>query len=99
MAKRKSTAPAPFLRFNLREQANTTCRVTVEGFATQSYGQLLIALEGFGECTASDGKGTPIMLELLDGRPRLLVWSDINQEDPTHVIDLSGASEDRRKET
>jgi hypothetical protein len=28
-----------------------------------------------------------------DGKLILRVWADINQEDPTHVIDLTGAKE------
>jgi hypothetical protein len=34
--------------------------------------------------------GEPILLENYD-HVRLVVWSDINQEDPTHDIDLSKA--------
>jgi hypothetical protein len=26
-----------------------------------------------------------------------VVWADINQEDPTHIIDLEGARESNRK--
>lgn len=54
--------------------------------------------EGFGNATMTDGHGVPVILELWEGRLRLLVWADINQEDPTHIIDLEGAREDKRKE-
>jgi hypothetical protein len=27
---------------------------------------------------------------------RLVIWADINQQDPTHIIDLSGALESKR---
>lgn len=39
---------------------------------------------------------SPILLERHQGTVRLLVWADINQEEPTHVIDLSGAKETAR---
>ncbi len=50
-----------------------------------------------GELTIVDGYGEPILLEYRDGIPYLVVWGDINQEDPTHTIDLSGAFESKRK--
>jgi len=45
-----------------------------------------------------DGSFAPILVEFVDGKPRLCVWADINKQDPTHIIDLSGAMESARKE-
>jgi hypothetical protein len=56
-------------------------------------GQLCLYLDGYGDCCSFPGCGVPVLLELLDGAPRLLVWADVNQEEPTHVLDLSGAGE------
>lgn len=56
-----------------------------------------IALAGYGEHSAPDGKGSPILLEVYDGVPTLYVFGDINSEEPTHKIPLSGAAESRRK--
>ena len=42
--------------------------------------------------------GSPIFLEVFEGRLVLRVWADINKEDPTHVIDLAEAREDARKD-
>lgn len=40
----------------------------------------------------SDTNGmSPIALEVWDGRLRLLVWGDIDNEEPTHIIDLENA--------
>lgn len=44
------------------------------------------------------GNFPPIFIEWYDGKPRILIWADINEEDPTHVIDMSGALESNRKE-
>ena len=55
-----------------------------------------IEAKGYGDCGSTDGHGSPIFLEFFQGRFRLLVWSDITNEDPTHIIDLTGAREDRR---
>ncbi len=56
-----------------------------------------ICAEGHGDFGSAEGHGTPVFLELHRGRLRLLVWGDINREDPTHDLDLSGAREDRRQ--
>jgi len=59
---------------------------------------ILIGFSGYGEHDAQPGQGTPILLEVLEGKLRLLVWADINSPNPTHIIDLSGAAEAKRKE-
>ena len=51
--------------------------------------------KGYGDCSSADGHGIPIMLELYGDKLRLLVWSNIMQEDPTHIIDLEDAREDK----
>jgi hypothetical protein len=48
-----------------------------------------ISLNGFSTATAEESE--IIVLELYEGKPMLRVWADINEEDPTHNIDLSGA--------
>ena len=55
-----------------------------------------IVAKGYGDRGSADGHGSPMFLELYRGRLRLLVWADINVEDPTHVIDLEDSREDRR---
>jgi hypothetical protein len=57
-----------------------------------------IGIEGHGDCSSEDGYGIPIFLELYDGKVMLRVWTDINNEDPTYVIDMSGALETNRNE-
>lgn len=53
--------------------------------------------EGLGDCTSSAGHGSPVFIEVYKGELRVLVWSDINKEDPTHIIPLGGAREDHRQ--
>tara|TARA_B100000900_G_scaffold366696_1_gene342711 strand:- start:442 stop:681 length:240 start_codon:yes stop_codon:yes gene_type:complete len=50
-----------------------------------------IFIEGMG--TRCEQGGSPIYLDKHDGKWVLKVWADINQEDPTHVIDLEKAYE------
>jgi hypothetical protein len=54
---------------------------------------LQIFVEGHGEKTAMPGKGTPIYIEIWEGKLRVILWSDINKEDG-QVIDMDGAREE-----
>ena len=60
---------------------------------------LAIYPTGYGCFACADGTAGPIRLEVHEGRLRLLVWDDINFEDPSHEIDLEGAREDQRRDT
>ena len=53
---------------------------------------LAIHPEGTG---VFDGPSAPVCLELYDGQLRLLVWEDINEQEPT-IIDLSETHESER---
>lgn len=55
-----------------------------------------INADGYGDHGTVKGQGSPLFLELHRGRLRLIVWSDINKEPPTHIINLDGAREDCR---
>lgn len=57
-----------------------------------------ICPEGYGDMTTEDGHGAPIFLEFYDGKLVLRAWADINQEDPTHQIDMEEARESNRKD-
>jgi len=56
---------------------------------------LEIFVEGYGGGAAMP-KGSPIFLEHYDGKLVLRVHGDVNQEDPTHQIELEAAREDKR---
>jgi hypothetical protein len=59
---------------------------------------IYIRPHGYGEKTAENGHGFPIMIEQHDGAPRVIVWSNINKEEPTHFVDIGGAKESNRVE-
>jgi hypothetical protein len=56
---------------------------------------LEIEISGLGTMTEY-GDGRTVLVEFYQGRWWVRVWADINQEDPTHVIDLSGALHEHR---
>jgi len=63
-----------------------------------------IEAEGCSVCTAVDetplgeGNRPVILVELWEGELRCIVWSDIKQADPTHIIPLTDALISNRKE-
>jgi hypothetical protein len=46
-----------------------------------------------------DGPFAPVLLERHEGCIRLVVWADIQQQEPTHIIDLADARESNRHDT
>ena len=60
-----------------------------------SYG-ITVSVDGYGEHTMQDGHGEPIFIEFYDGKLWVRTWADINQEEPTHNIDMQGALETTR---
>ena len=62
-------------------------------------GQIFINADGYGDYCSMNGKGNPIIIELANGVLRVVVWSDINKEDHTHIITLENAKESNRIES
>ena len=57
---------------------------------------IFIRPDGHGDCGTLAGHGWPVVIEYYKGDVRVIVWADINQEDPTHVISLASAKESNR---
>jgi hypothetical protein len=70
--------------------------VVAKAVGEQNGRNLLIGFKGYGDLPSTKDDGYPVLLEVCNGRLRLVVWADINQEDPTHEIDLEGARESAR---
>lgn len=51
--------------------------------------------KGYGDFYSEDGFGCPVMVELREGKLRLLCWSDINVED-AKITSLEDARENNR---
>lgn len=57
-----------------------------------------ISPQGYSDFDSPAGSGAPIYLEFYEGHLRLIVWSDINAQEPSHIIDLERAREEFRIE-
>ena len=87
------------------KRANTVITTGERGFAIEIMPDddgvngrvILIRPAGTGDYASADHCGFPVVVEIVDGKPLLFVWADINQEDSTHRIDLSGALESQRR--
>tara|TARA_R100000963_G_scaffold34870_1_gene29979 strand:- start:644 stop:916 length:273 start_codon:yes stop_codon:yes gene_type:complete len=81
--------------------AGTWSSLIVQGFEIRVYSgdgepAVCIQPEGTGDHNSGVSDGFPVVVEFYDGKPRVHVWADINQEDATHTIELDGALESRR---
>ena len=85
------------LAFTLREHDGSDQEQQLSGIATEQGGALLIHVDGYGDFCSANGQGTVVVIELDEGCARILVWADINEEDPTHTISLEKAREDKRR--
>lgn len=72
---------------------------TIQVEVADENGGLAIYPAGYGLFACANGTAGPILLELHEGRLRLIVWDDIKLEDPSHIIDLELAREDQRRDT
>jgi hypothetical protein len=61
-------------------------------------GAIFVHIDGYGDSCSPDNQAYPIAIEIADGELRVVVWGDINQEDPTHIIPLTKAKENLRIE-
>ena len=52
-----------------------------------------VYVEDYGVASAPAGHGPMVLIEHWGGELRVIVWADINSEDPTHIISLEGAKE------
>jgi hypothetical protein len=82
------------MRFCLWDQLDR--KSVIRGTIKRADGVVLIRPDGCGDACSQDGSGFPVLVELYGGDLRVVVWSDINQEDPTHIISLKGAAESLR---
>ncbi|HML73179.1 MAG TPA: hypothetical protein PKB02_01660 [Anaerohalosphaeraceae bacterium] len=84
-------------RMILKEQSADCPQVTISIHLVCGNGQLWIQPKSYGEKCAEDGEGFPIGIEIWEGKLRLIVFNDINSEDP-QIINLENAKESCRIE-
>lgn len=48
---------------------------------------------GYGDYCSKEGEGIPVIIEQFQGTLRVVIWANINEEEPTHIISLEKAKE------
>ena len=66
---------------------NVTIRRSASGYGID------VLIDGFGDACSASRFGVPVYIENYDGDLRVVVWSEIANENPTHLIPLRGARE------
>ena len=79
----------------IKEQCPNYTPVEVMVNILSEGGQIWIQPQGYGEKCAADDEGFPIGIEIWQGRLRLIVFDDINREEP-QIIDIEKARETAR---
>ena len=79
----------------LKEQCPDAPPLEIEVTILSESGQIWIQPQGYGEKCAIDNEGWPIGIEIWQGKLRLIVFDDINREEP-QIIDLEKAREASR---
>lgn len=70
----------------------------VEVSVTPNSQGIIVRPKGYGDSVSNEAEGCPILIELFEGHPRVIVWDNINDEDSTHVISLENAQESLRED-
>ena len=78
--------------YTIKEQCSDVPPIEIKVNILSEGGQIWIQPQGYGEKCTMDGEGFPIGIEIWQGRLRLIVFDDINREDP-QIIDLEKARE------
>ena len=89
------TAMTEQFEATLQEQSPDFPQKTIKLKLLAENGQLWIQPVGYGEKCTADGEGSPVGMEIWQDRLRLVVFDDINSEDP-RIIDLENARESCR---
>ena len=91
-----ATQPGKFLiECFISEQCSDGPRKKLSINIMAESGKLWIQPAGYGDKTSADGHGWPIGLEIWQGRLRLIIFNDINIEEPK-IIDIENARETAR---
>lgn len=85
--------PGPQLKVTVRD-ADDDALVPYREIEVQiEEGGIAIRPLGYGDKTSLDGQGSPVFIEFRKGIPFVIIWDDINNEEPNHVISLKSAAE------
>lgn len=74
------------------------CGNQVHGVIEISESGIAFHFDGYGDKCTVDGAGKPLWVEVYEGELRVLAWSDINLEEPTHTISMEASKVSNRQD-
>jgi hypothetical protein len=86
----------PFSLFDLGEPSNSDATGYVDFSSTDG---LSIRFNGYGDDSGDDHSATPIYIEWYEGDLRVLLYADVNKDEPTHVVSMAGAHNNAKIDT
>lgn len=84
--------------YQLREMVEHPANRKINTVVRFANNQIDFRFDGYGDCGTMPGYGSPLLIEIANDELRVVIFSDINQEDPTHIISMEGAKESCRKD-
>ncbi len=82
------------LKLEIADTSGLAVRRAIE-IEIESHG-IAIRPAGYGHKLSIDGQGSPVFIEFRSGIPTVVIWDDINNEEPSQVISLKSAAESNR---
>ena len=83
------------IELTLKELSSEHPKATIPVHLLCEHGKLWVRPNGYGDACSEDGQGFPVALELWQGQLRLVVFDDINNEEP-QILDLENARQTNR---
>ena len=74
--------------YSEKKDITATVEITAQGID--------IRIKGYGTASECGDNGSIILIENRHGKPAVVCWSDIMQEDPTHTIEFEDAKASKR---
>jgi hypothetical protein len=86
------------ITFTLKDEAQDSEHDITGTIDTKESLGVAMTFKGYSDCTSQNDIGTPVYVEKYQGELRVLIYADINRQDATHTISLSGAKNSKRLE-
>lgn len=68
--------------FSLTEKSPESPMAVISGKIRVDHDGISIQFNGYGTKVASDSEGEPVYIEMWEGSLRVVIWDNINVEDP-----------------
>ena len=93
----KRAIPSEVINFKLDDVIDYDDK-SIRGKIAIENDRIILHFQGYGDAFSDDSDGYPVLIELYEGTPRVVIWEDINIEEPTRIISLERSRCELREE-